>query len=184
MGCRSSWTSNDQSARVHISKVTITTTEATYAILVLVKELDCDTIRSVKVGAGKSVKTHTILTEDSLEAKRTQFRAQLGRGGTKHVVLDCDSHRGDQGDDEEVQRIAVTVVATLVGVGVREAVDSLAEDNTKRWVDSSGHCRDSISFNLAEISMKTKMYAQTAATAPMAYNLHASRLIRPMRLKR
>lgn len=82
---------------------------------------------------------HTILTEDSLEAEHTQLRAELRRGGTEHVVLYADGECRDNSDDEEVESVAVAVMATLVGVYVGEAVDGLTKDDTKGRIYRSGH---------------------------------------------
>lgn len=96
--------------------------ELTSAVLILVEELD-------------------VLTQDSTETDRAKLARQRRSRGTEHVVLDTNGDGGDDGDDEEVQRIAITFHATLVGIREREGVDGLAENNTEGGVDTTSDYR-------------------------------------------
>ena len=95
--------------------------QATRAVALLVEELD-------------------VLAEDALERERAEAGGELGRGGGERVVLHADADHGDEGDEEEPERVAVAVVAPLVGVELRERIDSLTKDDTKARIHRTIHC--------------------------------------------
>ena len=62
------------------------------------------------------VKVLDILTKNSSETERTKLGTQFCGGSTECVVLEPDGEGRDDGDDEEPQGVAVTVVTTLVRI--------------------------------------------------------------------
>jgi hypothetical protein len=76
-----------------------------------------------------------------LERQRSELSGKVSTRGGKHVVLDRDGDSGEDGDEEEPQRRAITVMPPLVVVRLRERVDTFSVDDTEGGVDTS--CEDS-----------------------------------------
>ena len=60
------------------------------------------------------VEVLNILSEDSTERERPELVGELCSGLSEETVLDCNCAGGDQGDDEEPQRVTVTCHAKIV----------------------------------------------------------------------
>lgn len=79
-----------------------------------------------------------VLAEDCAEAELAELGGERrGRSG-KEVVLHADRDHGEDGDNEEPERVAVVLVAHLVVVRKGEASDALRKDDTERRVHRTG----------------------------------------------
>lgn len=73
----------------------------------------------------------TILPQNSAEAERAQSVDQRGSSMLEHEVLQTDSERAGNGDEEKPEGDTVGVVGTLLRVGLLESSDTLGVNNTE-----------------------------------------------------
>ena len=144
------------------------------------------------------VEVLNILSEDSTERERSELVGELCSGLSEETVLDCNCAGGDQGDDEEPQRVTITIVATLLRILFTESSNTLGYK--KRPINRRPRLSSEVTYrkryrkrgrpyrSLYRVSYHCEPMEENdilaAAIVANTYFLQLSLLILPMRMKR
>ena len=129
-------------------------------------------------------KTLTILPQNSLKRQRPELMRHVRRRTSKDVVLYPNRAHGKQRDDEEPQRVAVSVEAQRVMVRQLEVADRLRVHYTEGGVHHSGHCFRQENALAHDNKGWRDVNVLIANILPNAYNFQIELSMPPMRLNR